>query len=174
VSSGGKQTARIAEITAEEARALDLRIAGNSIRQIAEAMQIPYTTAHRRVSEALAKSDDAMREKAAEHRELEAQRLERVTREVLPLALGEIDVTPGPGPDGEPPARVEIEEATARTQIRAALAIVKLSERKAKMLGLDKPTVVDVNVTPSEFDYSKLSPEELLEAKRLRDKARGG
>ena len=94
-------------------RALDLRRAGLSYRQIGEELNVSYNTAHRDVRQALEALLEVEHDKADEVRRIELQRLDELWRGLWPDAT-----------DGDPAA------------VRAALSLM---ERRAKVLGLDAP-----------------------------------
>lgn len=95
-------------------KALDLRIAGASYRQIARQLDIADATAYADVQEELGQLDAGNREKAERLRDLEARRLDQLTIALQPGIRA-----------GEP---------------RAILAAVRIMERRARLFGLDAPT----------------------------------
>jgi DNA-binding CsgD family transcriptional regulator len=97
-------------------KALDLRIAGASYRQIAAQLSVSEKTAYYDVQGALGALDAVVGQKAERLRDLEARRLD-----TLQVAL-----TRGVR-DGDP---------------RAVLAAVRLLERRARLFGLDAPTKI--------------------------------
>lgn len=116
---GGEHSPRVAELSEHERKALDLRIAGKTFQQIADAMATTRTTAYRWVVAALEKADEAMAERAAEHRELEAQRLNALLASLWTNALA-----------GEP---------------GVVDRVLKIMERRAKLLGLDAPARAELS-----------------------------
>jgi DNA-binding CsgD family transcriptional regulator len=97
-------------------RALDLRIAGASYRQIAAQLNVSEKTAFYDVQKALGTLDAVNGAKAERLRDLEARRLD-----VLQVAL-----TAGVRA-GDP---------------RAVLAAVRILDRRARLFGLDAPTKI--------------------------------
>lgn len=98
------------------AKALDLRIAGASYRQIARQLDISLAAAYDDVQEELGRLDSLNGEKAERLRDIEARRLDTWT-----LALA-------PGiKTGDP---------------RSILAAVRIMERRARLFGLDAPTKI--------------------------------
>lgn len=98
------------------AKALDLRIAGASYRQIARQLDISLAAAYADVQQELGRLDTLNGEKAERLRDLEARRLDMWT-----LALA-------PGIKAGDP--------------RAIVAAVRLMERRARLFGLDAPTKI--------------------------------
>jgi hypothetical protein len=94
-------------------KALDLRIAGATYRQIAAQLDVSEYTAYQDVQEELGRLDAVATKKAERLRDLEARRLD-----VLTVAL-----SPGIRA-GEP---------------RAIVAAVRVMERRARLFGLDAP-----------------------------------
>jgi Homeodomain-like domain len=94
-------------------KALDLRIAGATYRQIGAQLGVSESTAYQDVQEELGRLDTVATKKAERLRDLEARRLD-----VLTVALA-------PGiRNGEP---------------RAIVAAVRVMERRARLFGLDAP-----------------------------------
>lgn len=102
----------------QEEQVIDLRKAGHSIREVAEVLHISKSTVQRRQDAALSRIPVNDRE---ELRKLEVLRLDRY--------LAALDT------------RVQTGDAQA---IQAAL---RVADRRAKLLGLDAPTVVEATVT---------------------------
>ena len=97
-------------------KALDLRIAGGSYRQIARQLEVSEGTAYTDVQEELGRLDALTGEKAERLRDLEARRLDLLTVSLAP--------------------RIEAGDP------RAILAAVHIMERRAKLFGLDSPTMI--------------------------------
>lgn len=111
--NAGQHTDRL---TAAERRrqALDLRRTGASFRQIAEAIGCSVSIAHRYVATEIDKLNRESREDAESIRTLELERLDRMT-----FALWNA--------------------ATARGNLGAIDRMLKVMERRARLLGLDAP-----------------------------------
>jgi hypothetical protein len=99
-----------------DVKALDLRIAGATYRQIGQQLAVSEKTAYYDVQDELGRLDKVSRDKAERLRDLEGRRLD-----VLQLALAPAIRT------GDP---------------RAIAAAVRLMERRAKLFGLDAPTTI--------------------------------
>ena len=125
----------------KDIRALDLRRRGLSYPQIAAEMGCSLSGAHQSVQRALA---DSAREASEEVRQIEAQRLDDYMRAlnrvllakhyVVSAATGKVAVHPETGQpllDDDP-------------VIRTVLALVRVSERRARLLGLDAPVKHEV------------------------------
>jgi DNA-binding CsgD family transcriptional regulator len=94
-------------------KALELRIAGATYRQIGAQLGVSECTAYHDVQEELGRLDTIGKEKAERLRELEARRLDALTIALAP--------------------------ALQSGDVRAILAAVRVMERRAKLLGLDGP-----------------------------------
>ena len=100
-------------------KALDLRRAGASLRDIARALGVAHSTAKEYLDEAMADLQAAQNEKAEATRAVELDRLERLHMSLWPTATGK---------DTEP-----------ETRNKAIDRLVRISERRSKLLGLDAP-----------------------------------
>lgn len=99
------------------AKALELRIAGGSYRQIARQLGVGERTAYKDVQGELAKLDTVKAQLAERLRDVELERLDKAT-----IALG-------PGVSGGDPQAIN--------------ALVRVMDRRAKLLGLDAPVRTD-------------------------------
>jgi hypothetical protein len=117
---GGKVSPRVAELTVNQQRALDLRREHKTIQDIATELGVPRSTAYDWLCGALERSDEAMAAKAGAHRELEAQRIDALMRSLWPEALA-------PGKD----------------RLAVVDRVVKLMDQRAKLLGLNLPPQPD-------------------------------
>lgn len=129
-----------AQRAVRRSEALTLRIGGASYRTIASRLQISSRTAYLDVQEALSELDEVTRQQAERYRGMELERLDRMT---LGLWAG---ATSG--------------------NTKAVTAMCRVMDRRAKLLGIDAPTVV-------RHDLSKLSVEELQTLERLMSKLEG-
>ena len=97
--------------------ALALRIAGATYRQIGERLKVHYTTAFKAVQHELAGLDAIKLQQAERLRDLEVERCER-------LILG-------------------LWSNATRGDDKSVHAVLRVMERKAKLLGIDAPTQVE-------------------------------
>jgi len=144
-----KTSARVTK--AEELRqaALSLRRGGATFAGIATTLNIPKSTAHKAVSTAIATLREENRELALELMTLEANRLDAMQMGIWPDAVS--------------------------GDIPSIHAVLKIMERRAKLLGLDAPTKVAPTNPQGDRPYQPgdMSAEERrariaeLEAKRL-------
>ena len=120
VSRQGPSRVRAAQL---EQKCLELRSAGLSFREIARELKVAPATAYKAVARGLAAVNAGCREQAQELRALEALRLDQ-----LQAALWERAT------DGD---------------VRAIDRILRIMERRARLLGLDEPerreTKVEIN-----------------------------
>lgn len=108
-------------------RALDLRLRGLSYPKIADELGCGLATAHRWVQEALERSID---EPARDIIKIELKRLDKMLESIEEIA-----------------ANAEDDDVKLRAHDR----ILKVQERRAKLLGLDSPVQVEVK---TEIHYS--------------------
>jgi len=125
-----------------DARALEFRRRGLSYEQIAAQMEWRSpSSAHEAVQRALA---DTAREASEEVRQIEAARLDELTRTLMRvLATKHYVVSAASGvvarhPDTGQPL---LDDAPV---IHAVAGLVRISERRSKLLGLDAPKQVEV------------------------------
>ena len=133
-------------------QALDLRAAGASYRQIGEALSVSKPRAFRIVRAALDELVQHCEDTAERVRRLELYRLDKIR-----IALD--------SKKGDP---------------RVADTLIRISERVAKLHGLDAPQRIEASgpnggpiETKEQLDLSKLSLEELVELERLQCKMAG-
>jgi Winged helix-turn-helix DNA-binding len=121
-----------------DARCLDLRRAGLSYRDIARQVGLSVSNVHNRVTRSL---DRTRREPADALRELELERLDTLQVQ-LTQVLGRRHVTVSGG-------RIVLDEDDQPLlddgpTVSAAQALVRVSESRRRLLGLDAPNRVDV------------------------------
>ena len=102
-----------------QAQALDLRRAGASVRDIGRALGVDHTTAKKYLDKAMADLQAAQNEKAEATRAVELDRLDRLHMAAWPLATGK--------------------DTDADTRFKAIDRLVRIADRRAKLLGLDAP-----------------------------------
>lgn len=110
-NSMSKDAIRIEE---ETAKVWDLRKAGKSYREIGKALGISRMTVCTRLNKAYRELKELNLKAAEDHRDMELARLDRVV--------------------------AALEVKLARNDVNAAQAMVRVVERRAKLLGLDAPT----------------------------------
>jgi hypothetical protein len=150
----GRPTAPRVDAAERDARALELRAAGLSFRQIGRQLGCGTTTAYKRVGRGL---DRTLREPAGRVRTLELHRLDQLTaaamavlgaRHVLVQAGRPVldPVSGDPYPDHGP-------------TLAAIAALLRVAERRARLLGLDQPTRVDAQVHAEAYTVSAIDHE---------------
>lgn len=115
--------------------ALGLRRRGFTFRAIARRLDVSVSTAHGYVSEALADLRREASESAAELRQIEADRLDALTLRLWKALRGS---SPG-------------------DCARLALALLRVSESRRKLIGLDAPT--EVKMTGNMYVVKDASPD---------------
>lgn len=113
------------------AKALDLRRAGASLRDIAKALGVSHQSAKRYIDAAIADLHDSQNQKTEDYRAVEIDRLERLHMSLWQKALGGKR-------DG-----VEVPPDYA-----AVDRLIRISERRSKLLGLDASAAVKVSGDP--------------------------
>ena len=120
------QAARLATQEKRE-KALVLRRAGASLRDIARALGVSHVTAKEYLDDAMKDLQAAQNEKAEATRAVELDRLDRLHMAAWPLATGK--------------------DTDADTRFKAIDRLVRIADRRAKLLGLDAPVKSEVAVT---------------------------
>jgi len=125
-----------------DARALEFRRRGLSYEQISAQMEWRSpSAAHQAVQRALA---DSAREAGEEVRQIEAARLDELTRTLMRvLATKHYVVSVASGVVARHPETGQLLQDDAPV-IHAIAGLVRISERRSKLLGLDAPKQVEV------------------------------
>ena len=110
-----KRSARTVNAEQSRAKALALRIRGATYAQIGEQLKVTTTAAHRYVRDGLAELNKVKLENAEEYRELELAKLDRFEAK---LNSGDLDLA-------------------------AVGMLLKISERRCRLLGIDAPAKVE-------------------------------
>lgn len=118
-----KQTQREYDRAERKRNALELRLAGASYRDIAQALEVSPATALQDCKEALA---DIPAQQADEMRTVELSRLDRLQRAVWPRAV--------------------------KGDLQAVDRAIKIIDRRAKLFGLDAPQQVQITANDIDLD----------------------
>ena len=118
-----KQTQREYDRAERKRNALELRLAGASYRDIAQALEVSPATALQDCKEALA---DIPAQQADEMRTVELSRLDRLQRAVWPRAI--------------------------KGDLQAVDRAIKIIDRRAKLFGLDAPQQVQITANDIDLD----------------------
>lgn len=135
LSIGGPQAAHPVSVSVEQLRmkALDLRGEGKSYRKVADALGISVAYAHELVIAGLDELMVQSTESAEQVKVLELQRLDDLLdRLLMKMALQRREMVTANG------QKVQVPNPDENT----VAAILKVMERRAKMLGLDAPTEI--------------------------------
>lgn len=119
------------KVTDKQWQACELRSAGASYRAIGEALGVSYETARRMVKAAM---DQIPVEQCDYMRKVDGERLDRLQRALWPKAISGNE--------------------------KAAITVMRIMERRAKLFGLDAPVKIDATVT--EVTQSDLELEEMI------------
>jgi hypothetical protein len=110
-------------IVARRVQALDLRKAGLTYRRIAQELKVDVATAYHDVQDELASLKAITAKTAEDIREIELRRLDDYTLGLTPAAR--------------------------RGDSKAVMTLVRVQERRAKLLGLDAPTNLQIQNVPA-------------------------
>jgi Homeodomain-like domain len=110
--------ARVQTMTDSHWKAIELRAAGASYREIGAALGVTHVTARNWVLTAV---DEVKYEQAETMRKVEGTSLDRLQRAMWPEAI--------------------------QGDAKAAMAVLRIMERRARLFGLDAPVKVDAQVT---------------------------
>ena len=111
--------------------AMRLRKAGWTYREIADQLGINHSSVYQFVTEAMAEVRNQTSQEAEEYRAVELSRLEQIHKDWAPLA------TPG----------AEADHYAIENAAKAAAIVLKASERRSKLLGLDAPEKKELSGT---------------------------
>lgn len=124
------KTSKRALNAAERRRmAMNLRLAGKSFQAIGDHLGISRQRAHRLIADELARLVEETQDDAAAYRQLHVERIEAMLAAAWPLILG----------------RDDGKAVGATTRLSAIEKAVRLLDRQAKLLGLDKPTPMELS-----------------------------
>lgn len=121
-----------AAIEDRRSRAWELRLKGKTVRQIATELQVSVGTAHGDIAAVLERTKEENDDRAETHRTISLARLEK--------ALGVVEQALD--------AQVfdELGNADNELRLKALDRMLKIEERRSKLLGLDAPTKVEAKV----------------------------
>ncbi len=119
-----------AVIADRRAKAWDLRVEGKSYREIGAALGVSQGTAFSDVTSVLAQVNAETKETAAQHKQVELDRLEAAAAVLIPIMRG----------------------TDKKLALDAIDRLTKVSRRKASLLGLDAPTRVTAEVSGIPLD----------------------
>jgi hypothetical protein len=123
-TSGRRSKART-----QEDKAFDLRILGNSYREIGRQLGVSGAAAHKMVKRVLEDLAQSTTDKAIELRRIETRRIEAMLKNMLPKAM----------------------KGKQEINMKAVDRVVKLMDRMAKLWGLDAPVKVDATVSHEDW-----------------------
>jgi len=131
---GSKASRQVVNTTIQDAEALALRRTGLGYVEIGNRLGIPKSTAYDSVMRALADAIENRREQAESLRQLEVERLDEMLAAIYSLAIG-------------------VKADGTRTRPNPALfdRVLRLMERRARLLGLDAPAKVSI-IKPEDLD----------------------
>ncbi len=122
-------------------RIVTMRRDGYLVREIAETLGITEGKVRDQLQKSLELTINTLQETTEENRELAIERLDNLLRTYMPIAKGYVETVPDPDRPGQ------TKEITIRPNLNAAMFIVNLEARRAKLLALDKPETKKLEVT---------------------------
>jgi hypothetical protein len=146
--------------SAERSQAYDLRLRGRTIRQVADDMGISPTKVHKLLTEEIRAREDPLIEKV---RQFELDRLDGYQQACMYVLDNPGTVVVVPGPGGELVQHVIVDD---RKILGAIDRLVKISESRRKLLGIDAPVKTHVEVT--ETTQQDLEIQELIREAQAR------
>lgn len=123
-----------ARIEARRQRAFEMRRGGGSYRAIGAALGVSHEIARQDVAAIMEQVNAESREMAAEYRSIQIERLDAMLTAIWPRALKANPENP-------------------QAQMAAVDRVLRIEERRAKLLGLDAPQAVDLS-TPSDRPFT--------------------
>jgi DNA-binding CsgD family transcriptional regulator len=124
-------------------QALELRRSGATLRQIAKTLGVHHTTAKKYLDDAMAELKASQNHAAEELRAVELDRLERLHLALWMKAIGS--------------KKTETNLQAAEPNLQAVDRILRIAERRAKLLGIDAPAKIDMAVSGNlRVSYSDL------------------
>lgn len=156
----------------EREQAYDLRIRGLTLRQIADAMRCSHTKVHDLLREEIGNRLDPLREQYTQYELDRLDHMQQATLIVLdnpgrvvtvPYETDEVD------PDGAKVWKFRDHVIVDDKKILGAIdRLVRISESRRKLLGLDAPTRVQADVT-GDFTVTETTQEDLELQELLRE-----
>ncbi len=139
-------------IELRQAEALKLRVRGKTFREIGRLLGVSGCQAHNDVQAALAEYRDETADNVALERSVQLRRIDTaivVATNILEGRLPTGDEVRTSEPDAEAEDIADALSALEEIKLKAIDRIVKLEERRAKLLGLDAPTKTEVDARVS-------------------------
>lgn len=127
-----------AVIEDRRSKAWELRLKGKTVRQIAAALSVSVGTAHHDIAAVLDRTKEENDDRAETHRAISLARLDKALSTIEDALTAQV-----PAKDPEHP---EAASADHDLRLKAVAGLLKLEERRAKLLGLDAPTKVEAKV----------------------------
>lgn len=153
--TGGQSDAGKAE---RQARAYDLRLSGLTIRQIAAELGVSYTTVHGDLRREIHERIDPLKDQYLQY---ELDRLDAYQR----AALAVLENPGTPVQDFEGRVHVIMDD---KKILGAIDRLVKISESRRKLCGLDAPVKVQGDVTVTETTQEDLELQELIREAKVK------
>lgn len=123
-------------------QAFDMRASGKNYRDIADALGVTVSTAYGYVDEYWGELKIVTDEKAEMVRQIELEKLDRVESIWLPLAVArDLDVSTTEAKEDGTVFHIDLNAYDAG--LKAVDRVLKIADRRAKLLGLDKPIQIE-------------------------------
>jgi hypothetical protein len=124
-------------------QAYDLRIQGLTYQGIADRLKVSVKTAFYYINDQLREHDEVCKESAEQVRSMELKHLGELQARWLPIALSDKLEVSKMVERGEDTVKVEWDAFDAG--LKAVDRVLKIQERRAKLLGLEAPQKIDVS-----------------------------
>ena len=160
-----------AQRSAERARAYELRLVGRTIRQIADDMECSRTKVHDLLREEIKLREDPLIDQV---RQFELDRLDGYQQACMYVLDNPGTPVIAIAPDGTPVTHVIVDD---RKILGAIDRLIKISESRRKLLGVDAPVKMHVDVvetTQQDMELQEMVREAQARAAAAADKIRNG
>lgn len=169
-----------AKRSADRCRAYELRLVGRTLRQIADDMGVSHTYVHDLLREEIKLREDPLIDQV---RQLELDRIDGYVQACMHVLAnpGMVVTVPQEGPPDEEgrPTVVMVQHVIVddRKILGAIDRLIKLSETKRKMLGIDAPVKTQVDIvetTQADLELQEMVREAQAVANAAADRIRNG
>lgn len=157
-----RSTGSSASRTAQREQAYELRLRGRTLRQIAGDMGISHSTVHDLLREEIDNRLDPLKDQYLQY---ELDRLDHMQQAAVALLENPGKQVLAPGPDGELITWVIMDHDRINKAINT---LVRISESRRKLIGLDAPVKVQGDLTVTETTQEDLELQELVRDAKAR------
>jgi transposase-like protein len=141
-------------IAARRAEAIRLRVRGKTIREIARELGISVGLAHSDVRAVMSETSKRAAEDAETERELDLARIDSALQVVADVLEGSLQIN---STEGDPAELLQALAGAAELKLKGIDRLVKLTDARAKLLGLYAPTKTENDHRVAEVSLDDLS-----------------